>query len=628
MTIPRAVSCRTKTLVHIRVDGPHHSTFQCTFDRIMPASKNASVAEVTRRMVEDLVGPQNVLPRTAFPVDKSKKRPRRLTLNYGAGWTTQVCLRNDCHGSTVNQGSVSNISNDEFHISLVLHPMEDTTSNHACPGEVNTFVSPGIGLTPGDDLMSLVNACQEPIMVFSIRVNDTCWLPTTTKSSTDQSTLRKRRTIAMTYPPQHYAPPRAVSLFQTTQPQEPTTVKQEACNVECNFPDIDDMFSDMESVFADTDNVSKTDDDGRTTDESTSLDSDNYDADDDKDDEDEPAEEIYLPRQRRGRGDKTLQIMKEIKKRRTMRRSPRLRELEETKTEQEEKFLVDLEGSTLSIRKTSLGEFSMHDLEDSIEPNGSSLINVFQEDEDIVDDLLVCGSSRKRAKRTDSRLVQRSVPADWYGHPPREIFSEGGSLYSRRYLFETGGHASITSFVVGNKEQGCTSLILERLMSQQNPLKTDDLIWFTFTSNMDESPSKAGAMLRASYHSDRPIRVFCSASANSSFGPTTPSYNDNIAKNTTNSSPSRYCYNGLYGVVNIWDESSKPSLQKMVQGDDSFTFLLLRFPGQPSTKNKPDYERNRSLNHLDVHQLRRKNSQSLGLIPSFHIDPKVEMPPF
>jgi hypothetical protein len=186
----------------------------------------------------------------------------------------------------------------------------------------------------------------------------------------------------------------------------------------------------------------------------------------------------------------------------------------------------------------------------------------------------------------------------------------------------------MTSFVVGSREQGCTSLILERVMSHQNPLKNNDLIWFTFTSNMDESPRKAGAMLRASYHSDRPIRVFCSTPANSSFRPTTPSYNDNIAKNTTTVSSSLYCYNGLYGVVNIWDTNSKPSLQKSVQGDDSFKFLLLRLPGQPSTKNKPVYERNTSFNHLDVHQLRReKNSQSLGLIPSFHIDPKVEMPP-
>lgn len=135
-----------------------------------------------------------------------------------------------------------------------------------------------------------------------------------------------------------------------------------------------------------------------------------------------------------------------------------------------------------------------------------------------------------------------------------------GKCYDRKYLYDTGCHASDRCGVNGNMKDGCDSIVVSKC--DPNTKDRDQLAIFYYTCKRVQ---RNGAM-HTSFVQKIVIRVFRSSRLVSAFAPL-PDKKDNTTL---------YRYDGLYAIRNMFD-TNKRCLQVMpLDGDVSVVFELVR----------------------------------------------------
>lgn len=166
-------------------------------------------------------------------------------------------------------------------------------------------------------------------------------------------------------------------------------------------------------------------------------------------------------------------------------------------------------------------------------------------------------------------LSSLHLPGRFFGHPHHRKIGEiciveGGGLYSRQDLLQSGAHVLDRRGVDGNKDCGVYAIVVSRQDEKKG--EGDGLKWLTYTSTIAQG---AKAML-TSYWTGKPIRVFRTTNLKSVFSPPAR------AGGSTS-----YRYDGLYvakGIVNNKGSVVKPG--HLQAKNVEHTFYLERLPSR------------------------------------------------
>jgi len=215
--------------------------------------------------------------------------------------------------------------------------------------------------------------------------------------------------------------------------------------------------------------------------------------------------------------------------------------------------------------------------------------------------------SGKLNTTTDNGQVTTSEPAPtrqriWYGHPPISSgVSIGTTLHSRQDLADTNVHDNLLGGVCGNKEQGCSSIIVSN--QNGNRYGDDKFRWLMYAAGKRQ----LGPSLIASYEKGYPVRVFRSSKC-SQFAP--PCAMVGRIRKT------RYRYDGLY------------TLTDYCKVKDFFVFILCQVRDYDEAQIKlakgmrlPDFSKEDSYDAKDY-------SAALTLWKMFHCDEATCLPDF
>ena len=166
-------------------------------------------------------------------------------------------------------------------------------------------------------------------------------------------------------------------------------------------------------------------------------------------------------------------------------------------------------------------------------------------------------------------LSSLHLPGRFFGHPHHRKIGEiciveGGGLYSRKDLLQSGAHCFDRRGVDGNKDCGVCAIVVSRQDKKKG--EGDGLKWLTYTSTVAQG---AKAML-TSCLAEKPIRVFRSSMLNSAFSPPAP-----VGGSTS------YRYDGLYAAKGIVNDKGSVVKPGNLQAENvEHTFYLERLPSR------------------------------------------------
>lgn len=171
-------------------------------------------------------------------------------------------------------------------------------------------------------------------------------------------------------------------------------------------------------------------------------------------------------------------------------------------------------------------------------------------------------------------LSSLHLPGRFFGHPHHRKIGkicivEGGGLYSRKDLLQSGAHCLDMRGVDGNKDCGVCAIVVSRQDKEKG--EGDGLKGLTYTSTVAQG---AKAML-TSYWAEqtdpkKSIRVFRSSKLKSVFSPPDRA-----------GGPTLYRYDGLYVVKGIVNDKGSVVKPGNLQGKNvEHTFYLERLPSK------------------------------------------------
>lgn len=205
------------------------------------------------------------------------------------------------------------------------------------------------------------------------------------------------------------------------------------------------------------------------------------------------------------------------------------------------------------------------------------------------------GNTRKIEK--DSGVPVKGLssllfPGRFFGHPHHRRIGkisivEGGGLYSRSDLLQSGSHVLDMRGVDGNKDCGVFAVVVSRQDKKKG--EGDGLKWLTYTSTI----AQGAKALATSFRTGKPIRVFRTSKLNSEFSPPSRA-----------GGSSWYRYDGLYvvkGLVNNKGSVVKPG--NLQAKNVEHTFYLERLPSRGEAVARAEEQSEFYNNSLSASQL-------------------------